>query len=147
MKIKYLLISAILSISILCFGISVNAQNTSSSGVNQPCYAFNSNLSRGISSQDVFNLQTLLIKNGFLNISQPTSYFGNLTFNAVVAFQRVYGISQIGAVGPITRTKLNSLYGCGINPPPTCTPNWQCGWGPCINGSHVETMTDLNNCG
>ena len=29
----------------------------------------------------------------------------------------------------------------------TCTPNWQCDWGTCINGYQSETAIDSNNCG
>jgi hypothetical protein len=28
-----------------------------------------------------------------------------------------------------------------------CTPNWQCSWGPCVNGSQSQIATDSNNCG
>ena len=29
----------------------------------------------------------------------------------------------------------------------TCTPNWQCGWGLCVNGSQSQIAVDYNNCG
>jgi hypothetical protein len=29
----------------------------------------------------------------------------------------------------------------------SCTPNWQCGWGPCKNGAQAMTAVDSNNCG
>ena len=39
-----------------------------------------------------------------------TGYFGNLTKNASIRFQKKYGISpQIGYVGAKTRTKINIL--------------------------------------
>jgi hypothetical protein len=28
-----------------------------------------------------------------------------------------------------------------------CVPNWQCGWGSCVNGSQVQVAVDSNNCG
>jgi hypothetical protein len=34
-----------------------------------------------------------------------------------------------------------------ITPSATCTPNWQCGWGPCVKGSQSQVATDSNNCG
>lgn len=114
----------------------------------------NANLSRGISGQDVFNLQTLLIEENLLSISQPTGYFGNLTFAAVVAFQNRYASNILtplglangtGYVGAATRAKLNDLYGCGTQP--TCVPNWTCGWSPCTNGTQIEGPVDSNNCG
>ena len=30
---------------------------------------------------------------------------------------------------------------------PVCTPNWTCGWGPCINNGQQEIAIDINNCG
>lgn len=29
----------------------------------------------------------------------------------------------------------------------SCTPNWQCGWGECKNGSQSQIAIDSNNCG
>jgi len=29
----------------------------------------------------------------------------------------------------------------------TCIPNWQCGWGPCVNGAQSMTAIDSNDCG
>lgn len=40
-----------------------------------------------------------------------TGYFGSLTLKAVKRFQAKYGIPQTGYVGPLTRAKLNTLYG------------------------------------
>jgi len=28
-----------------------------------------------------------------------------------------------------------------------CTPEWQCGWGTCVNGSQSQVAVDSNNCG
>ena len=42
---------------------------------------------------------------------QVTGYFGPLTRQAVINFQKKYGIDPIGTVGPITRAKLNELFG------------------------------------
>jgi hypothetical protein len=33
------------------------------------------------------------------------------------------------------------------NAPSACVPNWQCGWGPCVNGGQSMIATDSNNCG
>lgn len=43
----------------------------------------------------------------------PTGYYGQATMRAVKAFQRDYGISQTGTVGPITRAKIKQLT-CGV---------------------------------
>lgn len=32
-------------------------------------------------------------------------------------------------------------------PPSNCTPNWQCGWGACVNGYQSQIAIDSNNCG
>ncbi|MEK7482143.1 MAG: peptidoglycan-binding domain-containing protein [Patescibacteria group bacterium] len=40
-----------------------------------------------------------------------TGYFGPLTLKAVKRFQAKYGIIQTGYVGPLTRAKLNELFG------------------------------------
>ena len=82
-------------ISLLCFvaPTGVFAQNV----------GFTQNLSRGMTNTDIYLLQSIL------NINPATGYFGPITFKAVVAFQRAYGIPTTGTVGPITRAKLNSL--------------------------------------
>jgi peptidoglycan hydrolase-like protein with peptidoglycan-binding domain len=53
-------------------------------------------------------LQKKLMDMGFLKTKsmKPTGYFGNLTKNAVITFQKKYGISQTGNVGSITSKKL-----------------------------------------
>lgn len=62
--------------------------------------------------QEVAALQTALTKEGFNVSGDSKGTFGDATAAAVVAFQGKYGITQTGTVGPITRAKLNSLYGC-----------------------------------
>ncbi len=103
------------------------------------CYAFNRNLIRGSSGQDVFQLQTILIQEGLLHTAQPTYYFGNLTFGAVVSFQAKYGILRTGFVGPLTRAKLNTLYGCGV----VLNPGNQ----PVINGVSGPTVLSVGQSG
>ncbi len=56
----------------------------------------------------VSDLQDFLQSKGFLN-SEPTGYFGLLTFQAAKDFQRANGISPTGFVGPITRAKIKAL--------------------------------------
>ncbi len=34
-----------------------------------------------------------------------------------------------------------------VNTGTVCTQNWQCQWGPCVNGSQVQGAVDSNNCG
>lgn len=133
---KFLLVSlSIVSIAALSIA-ATNAQSIVTTNPNQICYAFNNNLLRGSSSQDVFNLQTVLIKENLLHIAQPTYWFGPLTLNAVIAFQNQYastvlspiGLSHgTGYVGLLTREKLNALYGCGVSGNPVVGPGQHCG--------------------
>jgi len=83
------------------------------------CHTFTNYLTANSTNGEVSYLQTALTKQGF-NVSGDTSgIFGDDTAAAVVQFQAKYGIRQTGTVGPLTRAKLNSLYGCGTNPTPT----------------------------
>ena len=54
---------------------------------------------------EVSLLQDFLQSKGYLN-SEPTGYFGILTFKAVKDFQRDNGINPTGYVGSITRAKI-----------------------------------------
>ncbi len=91
----------------------------------QFCYNWTRNLRVGDTGADVVALWTAL-KNESIAIRQNTetesSYFGEPTASAVVGFQEKYrseiltpnGLAHgTGYVGPATRKKLNSLYGCG----------------------------------
>ena len=153
------------------------------------CHTFNANLGVGNKGTEIDDLWTALSKEGYgstvsmdhIGMGQPDT-FGENTASGVVSFQAKYGILQTGYVGPLTRAKLNSLYGCGVVPPPanqcttdsdcpprlsmnlpgwypkcvngqcvllpptTCTPNWQCVNGPCVNGYSFSSPKDLNNC-
>ena len=61
----------------------------------------------GVRSDEVTELQKVLIAEGILKIDAPTGYFGQLTRTAVIAFQKARGIAGTGFVGPLTRTELN----------------------------------------
>ncbi len=63
------------------------------------------------SNGEVSILQDFLQSKGYLN-SEPTGYFGLLTFQAVKSFQTANGLTADGSVGPITRAKINALM-CG----------------------------------
>ena len=73
---------------------------------------FNTDLSKGMTSDDVKNLQ---IK---LGVTPTSGYFGSITFAAVKTFQTAHGIINTGYVGPLTRAALNALY---CIPPTTTT--------------------------
>ena len=67
---------------------------------------------------EVSTLQDFLQSKGYLN-SEPTGYFGLLTFSAVKSFQSANGIYPVsGYVGPITRGKIENLTCSDIYPNP-----------------------------
>ena len=73
-------------------------------------YVWNNNLQIGSPNvADVSALQTALMNEGVYS-GEITGGFYSQTFAAVQQFQQKYGIDSTGFVGPITRTKLNSLY-------------------------------------
>jgi peptidoglycan hydrolase-like protein with peptidoglycan-binding domain len=147
MKIKFLVLAAILSAAI--FGFSVKAQPVDNSALiaqlqaqiasliaqikvlqgNQGvslgtwCHDFSINLKIGDSDNknnvgnDIRNLQDILGKEGLYVSDYSAATDGTFTEGtaaSVVRFQQKYGISATGFVGPLTRAKLNKLYGCGI---------------------------------
>ncbi len=70
----------------------------------------NRDLFIGATGEDVRWLQNFLIKDGVYSEAKATAYFGNLTKNAVIRFQRKYEIfPQVGYVGPKTRVKIMEL--------------------------------------
>jgi len=74
---------------------------------------FSSDLSLGMTSNDVKNLQARL---GVIQ----TGYFGPLTLAAVKAYQASKGISTTGYVGPLTRAALNSATPVSTSTVPGC---------------------------
>ena len=114
------------------------ANNSNSSNNPSYCYTFSKDLSIETAAQGVpvsttegvsiFNLQTLLVDKEKINVDSnernvKTPIFNASTRQAVIAFQKKYGINPTGYVGPVTRAKLNALYGCnnGINQSPLQT--------------------------
>lgn len=69
-------------------------------------YFFDTNLSMGMSGQDVLELQNRLREEGYFNVAS-TGYFGPLTASAVKAYQAANGLPAVGVVGPQTRALLN----------------------------------------
>jgi len=86
---------------------ALQAQITTLSGGTTGTVCFNTDLQKGMTSDDVKNLQ---IK---LGVTPTSGYFGTITFAAVKTFQTAHGIINTGYVGPLTRAALNTLY---------CTP-------------------------
>jgi len=100
-----------------------NTTNTTSTSTSW-CHNFNINLRINNKGPEVSALQTALEKEGFtINQDEKDNlFFGKSTAAAVVSFQEKYkdeiltpfGLTKgTGYVGPSTRNKLNSLYGCG----------------------------------
>ncbi len=73
-------------------------------------FNFNVNLHFGICSSDVIQLQDRLTQEGLYS-GPITGCFGRLTLAAVKAYQKKYGISATGFVGPLTRAQLNKING------------------------------------
>ncbi|KKW39351.1 MAG: Endopeptidase, cell wall lytic activity, partial [Parcubacteria group bacterium GW2011_GWA1_54_9] len=70
-------------------------------------FNFTKALTVGVRSDEVTELQKVLIAEGLLKIDAPTGYFGELTRAAVQAYQASRGIADTGFVGPLTRAELN----------------------------------------
>ena len=89
------------------------------------CYDFTVNLKIGNEGKDVEAIHTALEKESFVIVAveKLNKEFGESTASAVSGFQQKY-LDEIltpwglkygtGFAGPTTRTKLNSLYGCGV---------------------------------
>lgn len=70
---------------------------------------FQRSLFFGLSGYDVLCLQRALAKVGIFNV-QPTGFFGTLSVSAVMAYQRMKGISALGIVGPATTAALQKQF-------------------------------------
>jgi len=98
------------------------------------CYDFSANLGVGASGSAVTALQTALQKDG--GSISITNSFDEQTASTVTGFQEKYAndiLASVGLqhgtgyVGPSTRAKLNSLYGCNATSYLTITTNFLAG--------------------
>ena len=162
MRIKFFFVVAVLATAILCFGAtSVRAVDNSAliaqliaqiqalqaqlqtlqaqQGVTPTwCHTFNTNLGFANSGSDeVGALHTVLDKEGNSYAPDTGNTYDEGTAHAVIQLQAKYGILQSGYVGPITRAKLNSLYGCAPTPPVACLN----GSGPLLPGQSYCNST------
>ncbi len=80
------------------------------------------NLKIGSRGPEVFALQNLLVKKGYL-VATPTGYYGTLTFAAVKKLQRDHNISVVGIVGPKTRELLARM--CSVSHPDALTEKFE----------------------
>ena len=76
-------------------------------------------LSEGMRNQSVSDLQTYLslISSRIPEIPSVsvTGYYGPQTEEAVLAFQRLFGITESGAVGPVTWATIANQYDSFVN--------------------------------
>ncbi len=71
-------------------------------------FAAGSLLKTGSRGSEVTTLQERLLKLGYMDYSNATGYFGEITKTAVKRFQGYNGLSADGIVGPATNAKLYS---------------------------------------
>ncbi|MDB5237718.1 MAG: hypothetical protein JWL88_820 [Parcubacteria group bacterium] len=62
----------------------------------------------GTTGNDVLELQETLRAKGFFTYPVSTGFFGAVTKQAVLKYQAARGLEQVGIVGPLTRSLLNS---------------------------------------
>lgn len=89
---------------------------------------FLEDLALGVQNGDVRKLQELLAQDpSIYPEGLVTGYFGSLTQAAVKRFQTKYGLPPSGRVGPLTRAKLNEIFGKekpGVpSAPPSAAPS------------------------
>ena len=77
----------------------------------------------GEESNSVKELQNLLVKYGYLSSSNATGYFGEITKNAVVNFQKRNGLSADGLAGAKTMSILRSGNAKKASKPATSSGN------------------------
>jgi peptidoglycan hydrolase-like protein with peptidoglycan-binding domain len=118
----------------------------------KPCYAFTRGLGWGMRNSEVISLQQVLNADidtqvavtGSGSIGNETEFYGYATMRAVAKFQKKYGISPSGYVGPMTRAKLMEKFGCNAQTlkvtSPDRTDTWPVSWnGPIMwNGAKTD---------
>jgi hypothetical protein len=87
---------------LFAFCAVAQAQNLPPTGT-EPPLILNRPLYVGVSGGDVSALQELLKALGYFTYPVSTGYFGSVTWQAVVSFQKDFGVDPIGIVGPATR--------------------------------------------
>ena len=72
-------------------------------------FRFTSTLQRGVSGNDVRELQSMLLDIRGIYAADVTGYFGPITEAGVKEFQKAYGLTVTGIVDSSTRARLNDL--------------------------------------
>ena len=91
---------------------ALNTQLAASKGTTSETssYTFTRNLTVGSRGADVKALQEILIADGYLKITTPTTYFGAATKAALAKWQAANGVKPaLGYFGAITRAAVNAL--------------------------------------
>ena len=70
-------------------------------------FKFTKTLKKGMTSDDVKELQERLRTEGFFIITPSIKYFGAGTFKSVKAYQKAHKLPETGFVGPLTIVELN----------------------------------------
>ena len=82
---------------------------------------FTHGLTVGSRGDEVLSLQKALVTLNYLK-TPPTGYFGVLTKQALMAYQKANGLEAVGSVGPKTRAMLNAYLAAQITPQPAPSP-------------------------
>jgi peptidoglycan hydrolase-like protein with peptidoglycan-binding domain len=103
----------------LSYNTPKTVTSTTPSSGGKSCTALTADLELGDDNVSVKKLQEFLNSKGYTiatsgagSPGNETTYFGDKTRLAVIAFQTHYGISQTGVAGPVTRAKVREL-SCG----------------------------------
>ena len=79
-------------------------------GIAADNFVYSRLLKKGMQGADIQNLQEVLKRLGHLPISlQTTQYFGNQTYSGVLSFQKQFGLTMDGIVGPATANAINKV--------------------------------------
>ncbi len=70
-------------------------------------FKFSTYLEKGMTHNDVRELQERLTTEGFFTITPSIKYFGVGTFKSVKAYQKAHNLPSTGFVGPLTIAELN----------------------------------------
>ena len=93
---------------------------------------------------DVKNFQQVLYQEGVYPENIVSGNFFSLTQKAAIAFQKKYRIAPAaGYVGPLTRGKLNELYGGAAAPPPAGVRLLTGPFGPGLSGEQVRLLQEM----
>lgn len=115
LSLPFLLATLIAGIAIILFFItkfSINNQLSVTDVKEQHYNLINSGLKIGSTGDDVKILQVVLAQDKNIYPSSSVSgYYGNLTMEAVINFQKKYSVNQSGVLDEETTNKFNEIYG------------------------------------